>query len=313
LLLVLAALSQREPVMRHDALATLGSTLAGQASFEERARAIAGLGVLKDQDGLVQLANFRAHSEDGVLRYLAAVELGAPGTADRVALPALRSALGDSDPRVRATAAEALGLRHDRASADLLIAGARQEAWTDARRAEVAALGELCTPTGDELLQGALKHDVDEVREVALAGLAHCYGAKSNQVLLHILGRLPESADMRSLAARLLAERHDPVTVAGLTAALARLVKEVEADMSLHTVIAETAMALATIRTPEAISALVTLLCGPNVASKRAAIDALGMACDPAGQAALRAAAQDRDEAVAIPAATAEAHCRETR
>ena len=114
-----------------------------------------------------------------------------------------------------------------------MLAGARHETWTDVRRADVAALGELCTPAADEALQLALKRDVDEVREVALAGIAHCYGVKANPALIHILGRLPESADMRALAARLLAERRDPATVPGLAAALARLVKEVEADLSL--------------------------------------------------------------------------------
>jgi HEAT repeat protein len=312
LLLVLATLAQREPIMHKDAVATLEATLKGQASFEEQARAIAGLGILKDPEGLAQLAELRSRQADGVLRYLATAELATPDADGGVALHALRFALGDADPRVRATAAEALGQRHDRTSAESLIAAAQQEAWTDARRAEVAALGELCTPAGDEVLQRALRRDVDEVREVALAGIAHCYGAKANPALVYILGRLPESADMRSLAARLLAERRDPSTVAGLAAALARLVKEVEGDMSLHTVIAETAMALAAIHTPEAISALATLLSSPSAPSKRAGIDALGVACDAGvGAAALRAAAQDKDETISIPAATAEAHCRE--
>jgi len=312
LLVILAALARREPTVAREALATLEATLKGPASFEEQARAIGGLGTLKDRDGLTALAELRSRSEDGVLRYLATAELGAPEVEDQVALPALRSALADADPRVRALAAEALGQRRDQRSEASLLAGARHETWTDVRRADVAALGELCTPAADEALQLALKRDVDEVREVALAGIAHCYGAKANPALIHILGRLPESADMRALAARLLAERRDPATVPGLAAALARLVKEVEADLSLHTVVAETAMALAAIRTPEAIAPLVTLLASPSASCKRAGIDALGVACDAgAGAAALRAAARDQDQAVAIPAATAESHCRE--
>lgn len=312
LLLVFATLAQREPAVRPEAVATLGATLDGPASFEEQARAIAGLGLLKDPAGLARLDTLRGHNPDGVLRYLASLEIAA--SDDASALPALRAALDDVDPRVREIAAAGLGQRHDKAAADALIAGAKQEPWINVRRAEVMALGQLCIPAGDELLQRALKRDVDDVRQAALVGIAHCYGAKATPALLAILGRLPESADMRSLAARLLAERKDPATVRGLSEALARLVTEVEGDMSLQTVIVDAAMALATIHTPEAISALVTLLSKPSVPVRRAGIEALGIVCDPgAGEAALQAAAKDKDEAVSIPAATAAAHCRQSR
>ncbi len=317
LLLVFAVLAKDEPSTRPAALASLAATLDGPASFEEQARAIAGLGALnglttRDPAVLAKLVDVRAHSADGVLRTLAMGEIAA--SDDPAVIFALRAALDDADPRVRETAAEALGHKRDKSSADLLIAGAKQEPWPSVRRSEIAALGELCTPAGDELIQRALKRDVDDVRQVALVGLAHCYGAKANPALLQILGRLPESADMRSLAARLLAERKDPTTVRGMAEALGRLVKEVEADMSLQTVIVDTAMALAAIRTPEAISALVSLLSEPSVSVKRAGIDTLGIVCDPgAGATALRTAAQNKDEAVSIPAAAADAHCRDRR
>ena len=312
LLLVFSSLAAHEPNARAEALASLGAALSPPASFEEQARAIIGLGTLRDAAALAKLADVREHSAEAVLRHFAINEIAA--WDDPTATPAVRSALADTDPRVRESAALALGQKHDKGSADLLIAGAKQEPWPSVRRAEVAALGELCTPAGDELIQRALKRDVDDVRQAALVGLAHCYGAKANPALLQILGRLPESADMRSQAARLLAERKDPSTVHGLAEALVRLVREAEADLSLQTVIVDTAMALATIRTPEAISALVGLVSEPNVSVKRAGIDALGMVCDRiAGAAALRAAAQNKDEAVSIPAATAEAHCRDRR
>lgn len=312
LLLVFASLAAREPAVSADALASLSAALAGPASFEEQARAIAGLGALKGPAALAKLVDVRANSTNGVLRSFAIAEIAA--SDDPAALPALRAALADADPRVREAAASALGQRRDKGSADLLIAGAKQEPWPGVRRAEVAALGELCTPAGNELIQRALKKDVDDVRQAALVGLAHCYGAKANPALLQILGRLPESADMRSQAARLLAEHKDPSTVHGMAEALVRLVREAEADLSLHTVIVDTAMALATIRTPEAISALVGLVSEPNVSVKRAGIDALGVVCDPViGAAALRTAAQNKDEAVSIPAAAAELHCRDRR
>ncbi len=312
LLLVFASLAAREPAARADALASLGAALAAPASFEEQARAIAGLGALRDSSALAKLVEVRAQNPNGVLRSFAINEIAA--SDDPAAIPALRAALADADPRVRETAAAALGHKRDKGASDLIVAGAKQEPWPAVRRAEIAALGELCTAAGNELIQRALKKDVDDVRQVALVGLAHCYGPKANQALLQILGRLPESADMRSQAARLLAERKDPSTVHGMAEALVRLVREAEADMSLHTVIVDTAMALATIRTPEAISALVGLISEPNVSVKRAGIDALGIVCDrEVGAAALRAAAQDKDEAVSIPATAAEAHCRDRR
>jgi HEAT repeat protein len=310
LLLVLAALARQEASARPVVFATLTAALGENVPFEEQARAIAGLGLLKGPDALATLIDLRAHNKDGVLRTFAVNEIAA--SDDPSAIPALRAALDDADPRVRETAATALGQKKDTPSADLLIAGAKQEPWPSVRRAEVAALGELCTAAGNELIQRALKRDVDDVRQVALVGLAHCYGGKANQALLHILGRLPESADMRSLAARLLAERKDPSTVHGLAEAMARLVRESDADFSLQTVIADTAMALVSIRTPEAISALAGLISEPNTAVKRIGIDSLGIVCDPGtGAAALRAAAQNKDEAVSIPAAAAEARCRD--
>jgi HEAT repeat protein len=69
---------------------------------------------------------------------------------------------------------------------------------------------------------------------------------------------------------------------------------------------------LADLRTPEAISALVSLLSDPRVSIKRIAIDALGTICDSnQGAAALHAAAGSKDDAVSIPANAAEKNCRD--
>jgi HEAT repeat protein len=119
---------------------------------------------------------------------------------------------------------------------------------------------------------------------------------------------------MRSLAVRLLAERKDARLVPGLTEVLTRLLTESQADLSLEAVIADTAMALAAIRTAPAISALAGLISDSRPSVQRIAIDALGVVCDPgAGATALRAAAKAKDESVASRAAAAAAHCREPR
>jgi HEAT repeat protein len=312
LLPIAGALAAREPDLRSAALAALRAPLQGTASFEEQARAIQGLGLLHDSAATDELVEVRAHSADGVLRSFAVSELaGGEGAA---VLPALRAALGDLDPRVRETAAESLGRKGDKSAAKAIIEGAKQEPWPQVRRAEIAALGELCVAEGNDLLIRAFQRDVEDVRQAALAGIARCYGVKATGTLLRTLGRLAESADMRSLAARLLGERKDPRTVPGLAEILARLLSESQADMSLEAVIADTAMALAAIRDDKAISALVGLLSDPRTSVQRIGVEALGVVCDPGtGAAALHKAAASKDEAVSIPATTAEANCRARR
>jgi HEAT repeat protein len=312
LLLIAGALATREPASRPAALAALRAPLHGTASFEEQARAIQGLGLLHDASANDELVDVRTHHADGVLRSFAISEL-ANAEGDAI-VPALRTAMQDADPRVRETAAESLGRKGDKMSAKALIEGAKQEPWPQVRRAEVVALGLLCVAEGNDLLVRAFQRDAEDVRQAALVGIAHCYAVKATGTLLRTLGRLAESADMRSLAARLLGERKDPRTVPALTEILTRLLTESQADLSLEGVIASTAMALATIRSPEAIAALAGLVSDGRPSIQRIAVDALGVVCDPGkGAAALHQAATSKDEAVSIPAATTEANCHERR
>jgi HEAT repeat protein len=312
LLQIIGALATREPESRPAVLAALRAPLHGAASFEEQARAIQGLGSLHDPAADDELVDVRAHQTDGVLRSFAVGEL-ANGEGGAI-LPALRAAMDDADPRVRETAAESLGRKGDKISAKALIEGAKQEPWPQVRRAEVVALGLLCVAEGNDLLVRAFQRDAEEVRQAALVGIAHCYAVKATGTLLRTLGRLAESADMRSLAARLLGERKDPRTVPALVEVLSRLLTESQADLSLEGVIASTAMALATIRSPEAMAALAGLVSDGRPSVQRIAVDALGVVCDPGqGAAALRKAATSKDEAVSVPAAMAEANCRDRR
>ena len=309
-MLIAGALASREPDLVPAALSALRAPLHGTASFEEQARAIEGLGLLRDPLARDELIDVCAHHSDGVLRSLAVNELASAEGA----VPALRAALDDTDPRVRETAAASLGHKNDKASAKAIIAGAKQEPWPQVRRAEIASLGELCTAEGNELLIRAFQRDIVEIRQVALVGIAHCYQTKATGLLLRTLGRLAESADMRSLAARLLGERKDPQTVTGIAESLARLLVESQADLSLEAVIADSAMALAALRSPEAIAALVGLFSDLRPSVQRIAVDALGVVCDPGlGAAALKTASMSKDEAISIPATAAAANCRERR
>jgi HEAT repeat protein len=310
LLSVVGALAAKAPAQRGEALAALRAPLEGEASFEERGRAIQGLGLIPDPLAVAALVAVRAQSPDGVLRGLAAAELA--NAEGATALTALRAALDDKDPLVRETAAAALGRKHDLSASAPLIAGAKQEPWPSVRKAEITALGQLCTREGKELLLRAFKKDVEEVRQAALVGIADCFAAKATGTLLATLGRLAESADMRQLAARLLAVRKDPKTVTGLAEAMSRLLQESQADLSLEGVIADTAMALAAIRTEPAVAAVAGLLSDPRPSVQRIGIDTLALLCDPGpGAAALKEASKAKDESVAARAAAALAHCRD--
>jgi HEAT repeat protein len=309
LLFVLAAAAAREPEQVAAAMETLHATLKSPASFEEQARAIQGLGMIHDAAAIAELAAFRDRAADGVLRTFATRELA--GIADPQAGKALRDALADSDPRAREAAALSLGQRHDQEMAPQIIDAAKQEPWPSVRRAEITALGDLCMPDGNDLLLRAYEKDVEDIRMAALAGLAHCRDRRASALLVRVLGRLPESADLRSLAARLLADMKDARTTAPMAAALKRLQKESQSDLSLEGTVTETVMALATVGGKDSVTAAADLLTDSRPSLQKAAVQALGRLCDPgAGAAALRTAAQSKDESVAVAATMAAEHCR---
>src|SRR5262249_49066382 len=150
------------------------------------------------------------------------------------ARPALRAALADADPRVRETAALALGQQHDTESTPALIAGAKQEPWPFVRRAELEALGHLCAPGAGDLMLRAIARDVDEVRRAALVGLVHCKDPRARAVLLKTVMRANEAATVRELAAALIGESGDHAAAPQLATALRGLVNEAEGDLALE-------------------------------------------------------------------------------
>jgi HEAT repeat protein len=309
LLVVLASAAAREPERVPAAVEILRATLDGAASFEEQARAIQGLGMIRSAAATASLVAFRARASDGVLRFFATRELASIN--DPAVGPALVAALRDGDPRAREAAALALGQRHDGSSAKEIIEAAKQEPWPGVRRAQVTALGDLCVPEGNNLLLRAYQKDVLDIRMAALIGLAHCHDRRAPPLLVHVLGRLRESADMRSLAARLLADLKDPRTTARMATALKRLQNESQSDLSLEGTATETVMALAAIGGKTAVAAAASLLTDSRPALQRAAVQALGRLCDPdEGAAALRTAAQSKDESVSVAASMATEHCQ---
>jgi HEAT repeat protein len=303
------ALREREA---QAALPVLRTALSG--SFEEQVRALASAGLIAEgtdataAEARALLADVGTKSADGVVRTFAVTEWMhlPPQTFDWSA------ALRDADPRVREIAAGALGRSKRSQAATEIIAGAQQEPWPSVRRAEVAALGELCTNEGNELLVRAYERDQTDVRMAALESLTRCREPRVPSLLLRVLGRLPESADLRSLAARLLVDLKDPRTIKPMAEALVRLQAESQADMALEGTATETVLALARLGGPEAVGAAVKLLNDDRPSLKRAAVEALGLMCDPGpGATALRAATENKDESVSLPAAAAQQRCRQ--
>lgn len=289
----LATAPGQSPARRADLLALLAGTLRRQsgdaqrvaareaalhalwepgAAFEMRARAVSVLGAVGDDDAVAALDDLRQTSPDAVLRDLACHELASIDAP--AATEALRAALADRDPRVRATAAAALGARADRASLAALVAGAKQEPWPMVRKAELAALGRLCGDAAADLLIRAIGRDVEEAKHIALDGLVACRDARAVRVLRMVVLHDSASIDLRVRAANRLADLGDAAAVPDLAQALDRARAATDPGGG--------ALALAI-------------------------VDALARLCDPRATAALARAADTSDPRVAHRAAQARA------
>jgi HEAT repeat protein len=308
LMLIAGAAAAREPAEQEPTLVMLRAATGDGEDFAAQGRAIEALGRLGGEAALAQLARLRAESPDPVVRYLAARELA--GQASLSALPALRLALGDGDPRVRETAALALAQRGDKSEAAALVAAARHEPWPFVRRAQVTALGALCAPGTADVLVRADERDLPEVRRAALEGLARCRDARAPGLLLARLGRRAEDPEMRAVAARLLGGMGDRSMAPRLAEILARLRTESQADVALEGVALVTLKALAQLGGPDAVSGARGLLQDERPTLRRAAVEVLGTLCDGGpGARALETAAHDRDPTVAAAALAARRRC----
>jgi HEAT repeat protein len=311
LLRVLPVAVKRDPSQKPAAVSALRAALAPGNAFELQGRAIEALGALGDGGDPAALAEVRSGSDDPVLRFLATRALGEwkPAGATDVR-PALRAALDDRDPGVRETAALGLGKQRDTAATGALMAAAKQEPWPFVRHAELSALGDLCPPGGGDLLIRAVERDVDSVRRAALIALARCKDARARPVFLHVLDKPDENASLRALAAGLLADSHDSSVAPELAAALQRAVAEAEADLAVEGVVVAALRALARLGGADAVGSAVAMAGDAHHPYRAAAVDALGVMCDPnAGRAALAQVAAGADAALARAAAGAERRC----
>jgi len=315
LIRVLPSLARRSAAEAATALAALRGLLASApaSEFELRGRAVLALGALPNaggtEDVTADLAAVAAKDADPVLRFLAVRELANPEAAS--AVPALREALKDRDPRVRETAAEGLGAHRDAGAEPLLIAGAKQEDWPNVRRAQVEALGRLCGTAGRDLLVRAIERDVDDVRRAALVGLTRCRDKRAPGALLQLVRTRRINPALRELAASLIGEWGDRTVADALAQQLPALVNEGEGDMAAEGITIAAIRSLGHSGGPSSAAALAALTRDDKHPYRQPAIESLGLLCDPAiGAQALAAARQSPDKSLAESAADAEAHCR---
>jgi len=315
LIRALPALARRSPAEAATARATLRGILANSPAgeFELRARAVLALGALpstaETRDVTADLAAVAANDPDPVLRFLAVRELGNPEATS--AVPALRQALQDRDPRVRETAAEGLGAHRDAASEALLVAGAKQEDWPIVRRAEIEALGVLCGAAGRDLMVRAIERDVDDVKRPALVGLTRCRDKRAPGALLQLVRTRRMNPSLRELAASLIGEWGDRQVTDALADQLPSLVNEGEGDLAAEGITIAAIRSLGHSGGPKSAAALATLTRDEKHHYRQPAIESLGLLCDPTtGAQALAAARKFTDKSLADSAADAEAHCR---
>ncbi len=308
LMRALPPLVRRSPADRPRAIESLRRSLMSSPSFEVRARAILAMSEIGDGAVIPDLTAIRAHSDDAVLRFLAARELGAlPGPE---ALQASREALGDSDPRVRETAAQGLGQRKDAASEAELIAAAKNEPWPFARRAQIEALSHTCGAPARDLLMRAMERDVDEVRRAALVGLVRCKDDRAHALLSSTLKNRHASAPLRELAAALSGELGDRSVARELAETLDLLVNEGEGDLAIEGVAVSALRSLAHLGGPDAARAAARLAGDARHPYRRAAIEALGEICDgDVGARALATVRAGADATFAVDAQNAEKRC----
>jgi len=309
---VLPTLARRSGTETSAALAVLRGVLGQPARpFEVRARSVMALGAVGGAAAVGDLAPLATRADDPVIRALAVRELAGLDGGSAAATAVLREALRDHDPQVREAAAEGLGARRDAAAEPLLIAGAKQEEWPLVRRAEIGALGQLCGAAGRDLLIRAIERDVDDVRRVALVGLARCRDRRARPALIQVMKTRRVNPSLRELAAGLLGETRDPVAAHALAGALPSLVNEAEGDLAVEGIAAAALRALGRQGGPEAIKAAADLSRDARHPYRQTAIEVLGQLCDPgAGAAALAAVRAGSTPALAEAAAAAETRCR---
>ncbi|PID38242.1 MAG: hypothetical protein CSB49_06595 [Proteobacteria bacterium] len=313
LVLVLGRLGRRLTAGRR---ATLAAELRrgwpeddADATFELRYRLIRALGQL-DGPGLRAWLLKRSQGRRAVLRWQAVLALARD--PDDAVTSRLVAALRDSDPRVRASAAQALASRRAAGVSKALQEVLRYEGWPMVARAAAAALGQHCSPATDRALRRAIAKRALGIDVAALGALARCRPANLFDTLLTYAMSRMQPLPLRRRAIGLL-DRALVGSRARIIASLfLRLRRAAASSAAAEQVAAAFARALGRVGSGVTAGRPLrdALALDPSVAIRSAAARALGQVCWIPSVGALRRALADPAPAVRRSARDAIHSCR---
>ena len=200
---------------------------------------------------------------------------------DPRAVPALIEALKDSDAEVRASAAEALGNLEDARAVPALI-GLLKDGNVEVRRHALGALRNMPGKPSAEPFLPALSDTDAEVRQEAIQGVAESGDKRGVQPLIKLLS--DPSAEVRSAAASGLGELGDPAAAEPVAA----LLRDSNADVRC-----QAASALSRFELTQAPAGLIEATRDKNADVRQNAVSALGQIRDPKTVPALKALLAD--------------------
>jgi len=280
--------------------------------FQLRYRLIAALGALHPDGHLTLLRSLLSHP-DRILRWLAAQQVGRATAGE--AVPALVGALRDACPRVRASAAEALGRRE----ASPLIQSAlssllQKEQWGSPAAEAAEALGKHCGRQAVAALREAVRRGPRglAVDSRALLSIVRCRPRGLERFLLTMAEESRWRPGIRQRALSLITPSIARVMGQDLVAFFTRQRLRAPTAEAEEKVAIAAAGALPMTKSRAAALALANALAlDPLPSIRLAAALALGSACHKVARASLQRAAADADPKVRRAARQSVKQCKQ--
>lgn len=280
--------------------------------FQLRYRLIAAIGALHPDGHLTLLRSLLSHP-DRILRWLAAQQVGRATAGE--AVPALVGALKDACPRVRASAAEALGRREaspliQSALSSLLL----KEQWGSPAAEAAEALGRHCGRQAVAALREAVRRGPRglAVDSRALLSIVRCRPRGLEQFLLTMAEESRWRPGIRQRALSLITPSMARVMGQDLVAFFTRQrLKAPTAEAEEKVAIAAAGALPMTGSRAAALALANALALDPLPSIRLAAALALGSACHKVARSSLRRAVADADPKVRRAARQSVKQCKQ--